>query len=39
MVGMGLKLVPVLVRHHLGSLSLSETIAGASWTQSYSKQS
>ena len=39
MGGMDLKLTLVLVRHLLGSLGLFISIAGTSWTHSYSKQS
>ena len=35
MEGMGLKLIPVVVRHLLGPLSMFEPMAGTSWTHSY----
>ena len=38
MGGMGLKMVPMLVRHLLGSPGLSGPIAGAFWTHDYSKK-
>ena len=34
MEGMGLKFIPVVVRHLLGPLSMFGPMAGTSWTQS-----
>ena len=39
MGGMGLKLAPMLVRHPLGPLGVSEPIADTYWSHSYCKQS
>ena len=39
MGGIGLTLVPVLVRHLLDAPGMSGPVAGAAWTQSYSEQS
>ena len=39
MEGMDLKLIPVVVTHILGRLSMFVPMAGTSWTHSQSKQS